>query len=101
MFSLRQFKCKLVKIIKSLYYPNYSILAVGFYCSKMAGDGSKMMDATTMLSICDPVHMVLIKTDMFGETSLVASYFLEWRSVLVAENRITNIAVELLGVGKI
>ncbi|XP_019346146.1 centrosomal protein of 76 kDa isoform X4 [Alligator mississippiensis] len=63
------------------------------------GDGSKMMDATTMLSICDPVHMVLIKTDMFGETSLVASYFLEWRSVLVAENRITNIAVELLGVG--
>ncbi|XP_025060538.1 centrosomal protein of 76 kDa isoform X2 [Alligator sinensis] len=62
------------------------------------GDGSKMMDATTMLSICDPVHMVLIKTDMFGETSLVASYFLEWRSVLVAENRITNIAVELLGV---
>ncbi|XP_019401150.1 PREDICTED: centrosomal protein of 76 kDa isoform X2 [Crocodylus porosus] len=63
------------------------------------GDGSKMMDATTMLSICDPVHMVLIKTDMFGETSLIASYFLEWRSALVAENRITNIAVELLGVG--
>ncbi|XP_019380599.1 PREDICTED: centrosomal protein of 76 kDa isoform X2 [Gavialis gangeticus] len=63
------------------------------------GDGSKMMDATTMLSICDPVHMVLIKTDMFGETSLVASYFLEWRSALVAENRIINIAVELLGVG--
>ncbi|XP_019380609.1 PREDICTED: centrosomal protein of 76 kDa isoform X3 [Gavialis gangeticus] len=62
-------------------------------------DGSKMMDATTMLSICDPVHMVLIKTDMFGETSLVASYFLEWRSALVAENRIINIAVELLGVG--
>ncbi|KAM9644539.1 centrosomal protein of 76 kDa isoform 3-T3 [Morphnus guianensis] len=63
------------------------------------GDGSKMVDATTMLSICDPVHMVLIKTDTFGETTLVASYFLEWRSVLAAENGITNIAVELLGVG--
>ncbi|POI34772.1 hypothetical protein CIB84_001476, partial [Bambusicola thoracicus] len=44
------------------------------------GDGSKMADATTMLSVCDPVHMVLIKTDMFGETTLVASYFLEWRA---------------------
>ncbi|XP_059713695.1 centrosomal protein of 76 kDa isoform X3 [Haemorhous mexicanus] len=63
------------------------------------GDGSKMVDATTMLSICDPVHMVLIKTDTFGETTLVASYFLEWRSVLAAENGITNVAVELLGVG--
>ncbi|XP_065524023.1 centrosomal protein of 76 kDa isoform X2 [Lathamus discolor] len=62
-------------------------------------DGSKMVDATTMLSICDPVHMVLIKTDTFGETTLVASYFLEWRSVLAAENGITNVAVELLGVG--
>ncbi|XP_068860494.1 centrosomal protein of 76 kDa isoform X2 [Aphelocoma coerulescens] len=63
------------------------------------GDGSKMVDATTMLSICDPVHIVLIKTDTFGETTLVASYFLEWRSVLAAENGITNVAVELLGVG--
>uniref|UniRef100_A0A8C2T8L1 Centrosomal protein of 76 kDa n=4 Tax=Coturnix japonica TaxID=93934 RepID=A0A8C2T8L1_COTJA len=58
-----------------------------------------MVDATTMLSVCDPVHMVLIKTDTFGETTLVASYFLEWRSVLAAENGITNVAVELLGVG--
>uniref|UniRef100_G1KNT5 Centrosomal protein of 76 kDa n=1 Tax=Anolis carolinensis TaxID=28377 RepID=G1KNT5_ANOCA len=58
-----------------------------------------MVDATTMLSICDPVHIVLIKTDTAGETTLVASYFLEWRSVLSAENRITNTAVELLGVG--
>ncbi|XP_068788229.1 centrosomal protein of 76 kDa isoform X3 [Struthio camelus] len=63
------------------------------------GDGSKMVDATTMLSISDPVHMVLIKTDTFGETTLVASYFLEWRSVLAAENGVTNVAVELLGVG--
>ncbi|CAI5779770.1 Centrosomal protein of 76 kDa [Podarcis lilfordi] len=63
------------------------------------GEASKMADATTMLSICDPVHIVLIKTDTSGETTLVASYFLEWRSVLCAENRITNVAVELLGVG--
>lgn len=66
----------------------------------LTGEGSKMVDATTMLSICDPVHIVLIKTDTSGETTLVASYFLEWRSVLSADNRITNVAVELLGVGK-
>ncbi|XP_030068263.1 centrosomal protein of 76 kDa [Microcaecilia unicolor] len=63
------------------------------------GDGCKMADATTMLSICDPVHMVLIRTDTSGDTTLVASYFLEWRSVLGSENGITNLAVELLGVG--
>ncbi|XP_015269858.1 PREDICTED: centrosomal protein of 76 kDa isoform X2 [Gekko japonicus] len=62
-------------------------------------EGSKMADATTMLSICDPVHIVLIKTDTSGETTLVASYFLEWRSVLSAENRVTTVAVELFGVG--
>lgn len=60
-----------------------------------------MVDATTMLSICDPVHLVLIKTDISGDTTLVASYFLEWRSVLSAENRVTTVAVELLGVGKL
>ncbi|XP_077208924.1 centrosomal protein of 76 kDa isoform X2 [Paroedura picta] len=37
--------------------------------------------------------------DTSGETTLVASYFLEWRSVLSAENRVTTVAVELLGVG--
>nr|XP_033790012.1 centrosomal protein of 76 kDa isoform X2 [Geotrypetes seraphini] len=63
------------------------------------GDGCKMADATTMLSICDPVHMVLVRTDTSGDTTLVASYFLEWRSVLGSVNGTTNLAVELLGVG--
>ncbi|KAG7470096.1 hypothetical protein MATL_G00135690 [Megalops atlanticus] len=63
------------------------------------GDGSKMADATTMLSISDPVHMVLIKTDTSGETTLVSSYVLDWRTVLCAPNGKTNTAIELLGVG--
>uniref|UniRef100_A0A5G2QTS9 Centrosomal protein of 76 kDa n=1 Tax=Sus scrofa TaxID=9823 RepID=A0A5G2QTS9_PIG len=62
-------------------------------------DGTRMADSTTMLSISDPVHMVLIKTDIFAETTLVASYFLEWRSVLGSENGVTNLTVELMGVG--
>lgn len=61
------------------------------------GDGTRMADSTTMLSISDPIHMVLIKTDIFGETTLVASYFLEWRSVLGSENGVTSLTVELMG----
>ncbi|KAL0963299.1 hypothetical protein UPYG_G00304330 [Umbra pygmaea] len=63
------------------------------------GDGSKMADATSMLSISDPVHLVLIKTDTSSETTLVSSYFLDWRTVLSASSGKTGIAVELLGVG--
>ncbi|XP_051721491.1 centrosomal protein of 76 kDa isoform X2 [Ctenopharyngodon idella] len=63
------------------------------------GDASKMADATTMLSICDPVHMVLIKTDTSGDTALVSSYFLDWRTVLSAPNGKNSVSVELLGVG--
>lgn len=59
-----------------------------------------MMDAATMLSICDPVHFVLIKTDISGETTLVSSYFLDWRTVLSSTNAKTCFAVELMGVGK-
>ncbi|RVE62178.1 hypothetical protein OJAV_G00154540 [Oryzias javanicus] len=64
-----------------------------------AADGSKMMDAATMLSICDPIHFVLIKTDICGETTLVSSYFLDWRTVLSSTNAKTCFAVELMGVG--
>ncbi|XP_039593874.1 centrosomal protein of 76 kDa isoform X1 [Polypterus senegalus] len=62
------------------------------------GEGSKMADATTMLSISDPVHMVLIKTDSSSDTTLVSSYFLDWRSVLSSPKGSTALALELLGV---
>ncbi|CAJ1061468.1 centrosomal protein of 76 kDa [Xyrichtys novacula] len=63
------------------------------------GKGSTMADSTTMLSMCDPVHFVLIKTDTSSETTLVSSYFLDWRSVLCSLSGKTCIAVELMGVG--
>lgn len=65
-----------------------------------AGEGSKMADATTMLSMCDPVHLVLIKTDTSSETTLVSSYFLDWRAVLSSPSGKTCFAVELMGVGE-
>ncbi|XP_031724425.1 centrosomal protein of 76 kDa isoform X2 [Anarrhichthys ocellatus] len=63
------------------------------------GEGSKMVDATTMLSLCDPVHLVLIRTDTSGETELVSSYFLDWRAVLGSPSGKTCFAMELMGVG--
>ncbi|XP_073487402.1 centrosomal protein of 76 kDa isoform X3 [Aquarana catesbeiana] len=63
------------------------------------GEGSRMADGTTLLSISDPVQIVLIKTDISGETTLVASHFMEWRSVLGVYRGATNLAVELQGVG--
>ncbi|XP_056900186.1 centrosomal protein of 76 kDa isoform X2 [Takifugu flavidus] len=62
-------------------------------------EGGKMADTTTMLSMCDPVHLVLIRTDTSNETTLVSSYFLDWRTVLTSPAGKTCFAVELLGVG--
>ncbi|XP_068615984.1 centrosomal protein of 76 kDa isoform X2 [Brachionichthys hirsutus] len=63
------------------------------------GEGSKMADATSMLSMSDPVHLVLIRTDTSSETTLVSSYFLDWRIVLGSPSGKTCLALELMGVG--
>lgn len=63
------------------------------------GDASKMADATTMLSICDPIHLVLIKTDASGDTTLVSSHFLEWRPVLASSSSRLTTSLELKGIG--
>ncbi|XP_058504708.1 centrosomal protein of 76 kDa isoform X2 [Solea solea] len=63
------------------------------------GEGNKMADATELLSVCDPVHLVLIKTNTSSETTLVSSYFLDWRTVLSTSSGKTCFAVELMGVG--
>lgn len=59
-----------------------------------------MADATSMLSMCDPVHLVLIRTDTSDEKTLVSSHFLDWRTVLTSPSGKTCFALELLGVGE-
>lgn len=60
-----------------------------------------MADSSRLLSICDPLHLVLIKTSPTGETTLVASKFLEWRTVLASHSNKMKISVELFGTGKV
>ncbi|KAJ8303256.1 hypothetical protein KUTeg_019652 [Tegillarca granosa] len=64
-----------------------------------AGEAGKMADASAMLSICDPLHIVLIKTQVTGETSLVSSHFFEWRPVLTASGSRMSLSLELKGTG--
>lgn len=58
-----------------------------------------MADPTTMLSISDPIHIVLVKTDGTGDTTLVSSHFLEWRPVLTSNSSRLSTALELKGTG--
>lgn len=62
-------------------------------------DGGKMADAATLLSISDYIHLVLIKTDPSGDTTLIGSHFLPWRDILAAANGRLTSAVEINGVG--
>lgn len=63
------------------------------------GEAGKMADASTMLSISDPIHIVLIKTEASGETSLVSSNFFEWRTVLACSGNRMSMMLELKGTG--
>ena len=65
----------------------------------VVGDAARMADSAAMLTLCDPVHMVLIKTDPSGDTTLVSSHQLEWRTVLAMDNSRQNLPVEIMGVG--
>ena len=59
-----------------------------------------MADTASMLSICDQVHLVLIRTDPTGEMTLVSSHFFEWRPLLASKNGHMNVSVELKGTGE-
>lgn len=66
---------------------------------ELQNDGGKMADAATLLSISDYIHLVLIKTDPSGDTTLIGSHFLPWRDILSAANGRLTTAVEINGVG--
>jgi len=68
--------------------------------STRVGAAARMADSTTLLSICDAVHLVVTKTTRHGDASLVSSHFLDWRRVLAAADSRCTVNVELMGVGQ-
>ena len=77
-----------------MYCANNNII-----CFHFQGEAGRMADLGSMLSVCDPVHLVLVKTDVLGETSLISSHFLEWRPVLAANGGRMSMSLELKGIG--
>lgn len=60
-----------------------------------------MADIPSMMSISDQVHLVLIKTDAIGDTTLLSSHFMEWRPLLSSKQSILRTSIEMMGTGKI
>ena len=60
-----------------------------------------MADSTTLLSINDNVHIVLIKSEPSGESTIVSSHYLEWRAVVAAPNSRCTVSLEMMGIGKL
>ena len=58
-----------------------------------------MSDSATLLSLSDHIHLVLIKTDPSGDTTLIGSHFLTWRDILSSANGRLVFSVEINGVG--
>ena len=57
------------------------------------------MQKEGMLSLCDPVHLILSKHDSDGTISLVSSHSLEWRKTLTCEKTAVTSRIELMGIG--
>ncbi|GFN79292.1 centrosomal protein of 76 kda [Plakobranchus ocellatus] len=64
-----------------------------------AGEAGKMADTPALLSMGGPIHLVLIKTDSAGETTLLSSQFFEWRPLLTSKQGIMKTSLEMLGTG--
>jgi centrosomal protein CEP76 len=60
---------------------------------------NKMADTATILSMSDTIHIVLIKTDPSGDTTLVGSHYLHWRNVLFSSSGRLTRPLEINGVG--
>ncbi|XP_076826119.1 centrosomal protein of 76 kDa-like [Clavelina lepadiformis] len=52
-----------------------------------------------ILSMCDPIHLILTKTDPDDTCSLISSHGLEWRHALASENYVMSKSIEMMGVG--
>ncbi|EDV29045.1 uncharacterized protein TRIADDRAFT_18537 [Trichoplax adhaerens] len=60
---------------------------------------SARSDPTSLLSIAEPIHLLLIRNEPNGDKTLLSSTYLEWRKVLSSSHNRWTTAVELNGIG--
>lgn len=82
-----------------LYFHFLTIILQNIYIYETTGEAGKMVDIASMLSISDPIHLVLVKTDSYGETTLLSSNFFEWRPLLTAKQGQMKTSIEMMGTG--
>ncbi|GFS20157.1 centrosomal protein of 76 kDa-like [Elysia marginata] len=64
-----------------------------------AGEAGKMADVPALLSMGSPIHLVLVKVDSAGETTLLSSQFFEWRPLLTSKQGTMKTSLQMLGTG--
>lgn len=65
-----------------------------------ADDGvQQKLSSRDALSIADPVHLVLVRSDFSGEREVVGTAHVEWRGALSVDNGRLSVPVELGGYG--
>ncbi len=65
----------------------------------IVNESSLISSPAILLSISDPIHIVMIKTDRDHQNHLISSYFLEWRDAIANMNNKKVMSIELLGTG--
>lgn len=78
---------------------NYNIISKIGFLLELQKDQNKIADAVTLLTIPDQIHIVLIKTNIGGEQSLLGLHALKWRTILAAETGSLRNSIEINGVG--
>ncbi|CAD5114295.1 DgyrCDS3437 [Dimorphilus gyrociliatus] len=63
------------------------------------GGNQRPLGSSALIGMPDQIHMVLIKSDITGDNTIVSSHFLEWRAILTRSNCSLVKSIELLGVG--
>lgn len=73
----------------------------GFLLDLNKSGDQLIADSAGLLAITDPLHLVMVRTDLTGESHLIASHFLEWRTVLTYPACKQSLSVELMGMSEL
>ena len=72
----------------------------GFLLELSKGNASEFLaDSASLLSISESIHLVMMRTDLNGDTFLISSHFLEWRTILTYASNKQILAIEMMGTG--
>ncbi|CAF0859272.1 unnamed protein product [Didymodactylos carnosus] len=98
LFRGQRFRTKPIPVAAEPFFQQGFLLEL--HKEKKQGEYGGMADKETLISICDRIHIVLIRKDPLGDTHLVSSHFLEWRHVLCAQINKTTRTLELNGIAE-